>query len=89
MPTIRKYSHGDLDRNTSEHLIFLNRTHYEKLGARGCVLLCKRLTLFSGHITEIRAICCCFRKLVGGAVANSLLDLIGRFLPICIIEHIR
>jgi len=47
-----------------------------------------KLDLFSWHIIEIRAISCCFRKLVGGAVPNSLLDLIRRFLPICIIEHI-
>ena len=69
-------------------LILLNSTHSEKLGARGYVLLMQKTKFISGHITEIRAICCCFRKLVGGAVLNSLLDLIGRLLPICIIEHI-
>ena len=44
--------------------------------------------LFPGHITEIRAIRCGFRELVGRTVANGFLYSIGRFFPIGIVEHI-
>jgi hypothetical protein len=40
-----------------------------------------KMRLFFRHIAEIRAIRCCFRVLVGRAVANGLLDLIGCFFP--------